>query len=66
MEWGDGIGRATVQRVKGGNNKPLAEGDDDDNNKYDKDSKIPDDSAPPTESIARSHHASQRASMPPC
>jgi hypothetical protein len=49
-----------------GNNEPLAEGDNDDNDddKYDEDGNIPDDSAPPAESIARLHPESQCASVP--
>ncbi len=47
-----------------GNDDPLAEGEDHNDNEYDKDGDIPDDSAPPTESIARLHPASQRVSVP--
>ncbi len=55
---------ARMLREHDGNNEPLAEGDDDNNNKYNKDGNIPDNSAPPAESIARSHPASQRLSVP--
>jgi hypothetical protein len=53
-------------REHDGNYKPLAEGDndDDDNNEYDEDGNIPDDSALPAESIAPLRPESQRTSMP--
>ncbi len=47
-----------------GNDEPLAEGNDNDNNEYNEDGNIPDKSVPPAESIARSRPESQRASMP--
>ncbi len=40
-------------REHDGNDKPLAEGDNNNGNKYNKDSNIPNDSVPPAESIAR-------------
>ena len=40
------------------------EGDEDDDDEYGEDGDIPDDSAPPAESIARSRPESQRASVP--
>ncbi len=47
---------ARTLREHDGNNKPLAESNDDDNDndKYDKDGDIPNNSAPPAESIGRS------------
>jgi hypothetical protein len=47
-----------------GNNEPLAEGNNDDDNKGGEDGDIPDDSAPPAESIARSRPESQCTSVP--
>jgi hypothetical protein len=55
---------ARMLREHDGNDEPLAKGDNDDNNEYDEDGDIPDDSAPLAESIAHSRPASQRASMP--
>jgi hypothetical protein len=46
------------------NNKPLAEGNDDNNDEYNKDGNIPNDSAPPAESIACSRPACELASVP--
>ncbi len=58
--------RARMLRERDGNDKPLAEGDDDDDddNKYDEDGNIPDDSAPPAESIAHLPPESQWPSVP--
>jgi hypothetical protein len=58
--------RARTLREHDGNDKPLAEGDgnDDNNDEYDKDGDIPDNSAPPAESIVRSRPKSQHASVP--
>jgi hypothetical protein len=56
--------RARTLREHDGNNVPLAEGNDDDDDEYGEDGDIPDDSALPAESIARSRPASQRASVP--
>ncbi len=58
--------RARTLRERDGNDEPLSEGNNDDNDKYDDNGDIPDDSAPPAESVARSLPASQRASMPSC
>ncbi len=55
--------RARTLRERDGNDKPLAKGDDDDD-KYDKDSDIPDNSALPAESKVHSCPVSQRASVP--
>ncbi len=57
---------ARTLRESDGNNEPLAEGNDDDDDKYDKDSDIPNDSAPPAESIACLHSESQPASVSSC
>ncbi len=62
--WDRPRNRARTLRECDGNNKPLADGNDDDNDKYDKDGNIPDDSVPPAESIASTHPESQRESMP--
>jgi hypothetical protein len=56
--------QARTLRERDGKDKPLAEGNNDDDDKYDKDGNIPNNSAPPAESIARLHTESQRASMP--
>jgi hypothetical protein len=55
---------ARTLRERDGNNEPLAVGDDNDDDKYDENGDIPDDSAPPAESIARSCPESQHASVP--
>jgi hypothetical protein len=55
---------ARTLRERDGNDKPLVEGNGNDNDKYNKDGDIPDDSAPPAESIACSHLESQHASVP--
>jgi hypothetical protein len=47
-----------------GNDEPLAEGNNNDNDKYNEDGDIPDKSAPPAESIAHLRPASQRPSVP--
>jgi hypothetical protein len=47
-----------------GNDEPLAEGDNDDDDKYGEDGNILKNSAPPAESIVHSCTESQRASMP--
>jgi hypothetical protein len=56
--------RARTLGEHDGNNEPLAEGDNDVNDKYGEDRDIPDNSAPPAESIACSRTESQRTSMP--
>ncbi len=56
--------RAMTLREHDGNDKPLAEGDDEDDDEYDEDGNIPDNSAPPAESIARLRPASQGRSVP--
>ncbi len=56
--------RARTLRERDDNDEPLAEGNDDDEDEYDEDGNIPDDSAPPAESIARSRPESQHASVP--
>ncbi len=56
--------RARTLGEHDGNNEPLAEGNDDDNDKYGEDGNIPNDSAPPAESIVRLHTESQRANVP--
>jgi hypothetical protein len=56
--------RVRTLRERDGNDEPLSEGDNDDDDEYDEDGDIPDDSAPPAESIARSCPVSQRASVP--
>ncbi len=56
--------RARTLEEHDGNNEPLAEGNNDDNNKYGEDGNIPDDSVPPAESIARLRSESQRTSVP--
>ncbi len=55
--------RARTLREHERNDEPLAEGDDnnDVNDEYDEDGDIPNNSAPPAESIARSRPESQRA-----
>jgi hypothetical protein len=53
-------------REHDGNNEPLSEGNNNDDDKYDEGGDIPNDSAPPAESIARLRPASQRASVPSC
>ncbi len=50
-------------RERDGNDEPLAEGNDNDD-KYDEDGNIPNDSALPAESIARLRPESQHASVP--
>jgi hypothetical protein len=67
-EWDRPRDHVRTLREHDGNDKPLAEGnkDDDDNDKYDKDGNIPNDSAPPAESIAHLRPESQRASVPSC
>jgi hypothetical protein len=62
--WDSPRDRARMLRERDGNDEPFAEGNDNDNNEYDKDRDIPDKSAPPAESIARSRPESQRASVP--
>ncbi len=57
---------ARTLRERDGNNEPLSEGNNNDDDKYNKDGNIPNNSAPPTESIACLHPASQRASVPSC
>jgi hypothetical protein len=66
MEGGWDRPRDCTRRLRehDGNNKPLAEGDDDNDNEYDKDGNIPNDSAPLAESIARLRPGSQRTSVP--
>jgi hypothetical protein len=57
---------ARTLRERDGNDEPLAKGDDndDDNKGYDEDGHIPDNSAPPAESIACLRPESQHASVP--
>ncbi len=62
--WDRPRNHARTLRERDGNNELLSEGNNDDNNKYNEDGNIPNDSAPPAESITRLHPASQRASMP--
>ncbi len=64
--WNSPRNCARMSREQDANDKPLAEGNEDDNNKYGKDSNILDNSAPPAESIACSCPESQRASVPSC
>ncbi len=56
--------RARTLGEHDGNNEHLTEGDEDDDDKYGEDGNIPDDSAPPAESIVRLCTESQRTSMP--
>ncbi len=49
-----------------GNNEPLVEGDNNDDNKYGEDGDIPDNSALPADSIACYRPEIQRASVPSC
>ncbi len=58
--------RARTLRERDGNDEPLAEGDDNDSDKYNKDGDIPNNSVPPAKSIARLHPVSQCASVPSC
>jgi hypothetical protein len=53
--WDRPRNRARTLREHDGNDEPLAEGDNNNNDddEYDKDGYIPDNSAPPAESIAR-------------
>ena len=63
--WNRPRGHARTLRERDGNDKPLSESNDTDNNdKYNEDGDISDDSAPPAESIVRSRPASQCASVP--
>jgi hypothetical protein len=62
--WDRPRNRARTLRERDGNNKPLAEGNNDNNDEYDEYGDIPDDSAPPAESIVHSCPESQRASVP--
>jgi hypothetical protein len=65
--WDRPYNRARTLREHDGNDEPLAEGNDNDDNdddKYNKDGNIHDDSAPPPESIAHSCPESQCASVP--
>ncbi len=66
--WDRSRDRARMLRERDGNDKPLAEGNDDndDDDKYNKDGNITNDSAPPAESIARVRPESQHASVPSC
>ncbi len=57
---------ARTLREHDGNNEPLSEGDNNNDDKYDEGGNIPNNSAPPAESIAHLRPASQRASMPSC
>ncbi len=62
--WDRSRDRVRMLRERDGNDEPLSEGDNDDDDEYDEDGDIPDDSAPPAKSIVRSRPASQRASVP--
>jgi hypothetical protein len=55
---------ARTLREHDGNDEPLAEGNNDNKDEYDKDGNIPDNSAPPAESIAGLRPASQHANVP--
>ncbi len=59
-------GRARMLGERDGNNEPLAEGNNNDDDKYGEEGDIPDKSALSAESIAHSRSGSQRASMPSC
>jgi hypothetical protein len=50
---------ARTLRERDGKDKPFAEHKNNDDNKYSRDGDIPDDSAPPAESIVRLHLESQ-------
>ncbi len=56
--------RPRTLREHDGNDEPRAEGNDNDDDEYDENGNIPDNSAPPAESIACLRPESQRASMP--
>ncbi len=62
--WDSPSDRARTLRERDVKNEPLAEGNDDEDNEYDKDGDIPDESAPPAESIARLRPECQRLSVP--
>jgi hypothetical protein len=55
---------ARTLRERDGKDKPHAEGKDDNNNKYNEDGNIPNNSAAPAESVARLCPESQRTSVP--
>jgi hypothetical protein len=57
---------ARMLREHDGNNAPLAEGNDKNNDEYHEEGDIPNNSAPPAESIVRLRPASPCASMPSC
>jgi hypothetical protein len=61
--WDSPRNRERTLRERNGNDETLAEGNDDDD-KYNEDGNIPDESALPAESIPRSRPESQRTSVP--
>ncbi len=66
LGWDRPHDRARMLREHDGNDEPLSEGDNDDDDEYNEDGNIPDNSAPPADSIVRSRPASQCASVPSC